>query len=309
MAEASSRLAVTALIGNAALAAAKYVVAAFSGSGALFAEAVHSSVDTCNEALLLLGIQRSERSADPGHHFGQAREIHFWSFVAAILVFGIGAGVAISKGIERLEAPVALQRVGWIYLVLAVALAFQLGSWIAAWRRIGAAGTGRPLLAALREAKDPALFPLVFADTAGIAGLLVALAGVFCSDRLGWLWADGMAALAVGGILALAAVMLLVETRSFFVAEATEPHIVEDIMGVAGRAAFVNGVNEVRTMQFGPSDILVNLSVDVRDHLTAGEVERGIAVLEAELRARHPGISRVFIEIQAGDGPGEEGRE
>jgi cation diffusion facilitator family transporter len=300
VAKASSRVAIVALIGNAALAAAKYVVAGFSGSGAMFAEAVHSTVDTGNEALLLLGIQRSERG-DARHQVDHGREIHFWSLVTGILLFGLGGGVAISKGIEKLEALQPLAHAGWAYLVLAVALVFQSASWGVTWRQLGEAAAGRPLVTALRQAKDPALFPLIFADTGAIAGLLVALAGVFASDRLGWLWADGAAALVVGMILVLAAVLLLVETRALLVGAAAEPHLIEDIIGVAGRASFVNGVNEVRTMQLGPSDILVNLSVDARDNVPAGEVERGVAALEAELRGRHPEISRVFVEIQAGE--------
>ena len=142
----------------------------------MFAEAVHSTVDTGNEALLLLGMQRAERPGDARHQFGHGKEIHFWSFVVAILLFGLGAGVSIAKGIDKLEAQQPLQHAGWAYLVLAVALLFQLGSWIVAWRQLGTAGAGRPLLTALRQAKDPALFPLIFADTGAIAGLLVALA-------------------------------------------------------------------------------------------------------------------------------------
>jgi cation diffusion facilitator family transporter len=301
LAKASTRVAIGALIGNAALAAAKYVAAGLSGSAALFAEAVHSTVDTGNEALLLLGIQRAERPAGPGNEVGHGKEIYFWSLVAGILLLGLGAGVAIAKGIDRLEAQRPLEHVGWVYLVLAAALLFQVASLAAAWRQLGEARAGRPPLMALRQAKDPALLPLVFADTGGIAGVLVALAGVFGADRLGWLWSDGAAALAVGGILVLAAVLLLVETRRQMVGVAAEPHLVEDIIGVAGRAAFVNGVNEVRTMQLGPTDVVVNVSVDARDHVSAGEVERGISALEAELRARHPEISRVFVEIQAGE--------
>ena len=220
---------------------------------------------------------------------------------AALLLFGLGAGFAIAKGIDKLEAQQPLEHVGWAYLVLAVALVFQLGSWIVTWRQLGEAGAGRPLLTALRRAEDPALFPLIFADSGAIVGLLVALFGIFCADSLGWLWADGAATLAIGGTMALAAVLLLVETRGLLIGAAAEPHLIEDIIGVAGRAAFVHGVNEVRTMQVGPSDILVNLSVDARDHVSAGEVERGIAALEAELRERHPEISRVFVEIQAGE--------
>ena len=302
MAKGSTKVAITALIGNAALAAAKFVVAAFSGSGAMFAEAVHSAVDTANDVLLLLGIQRGERTAVGRDDSGHAKEVRFWSFVPAILLFGLGAGVAISKGIEKLEAQRSLEHAGWLYLILAAALVFQLGSWIAARRQLGAAGAGRPLLTALRQSKDPALFPLIFAETGAIAGLVVALAGIFGADRLGWLWADGVAALAIGGILALAGVLLLAETRGLLIGPPADPRLIDDIIGVAGRAGFVNGVNEVRTMRVGPAEILVNLSVDARDHVSGGEIERGIAALEAELRERHPEIGRVFIEIQAGEG-------
>ena len=135
----------------------------------------------------------------------------------------------------------------------------------------------------------------------------MALLGVLGSDRLGWLPADGAAALVIGVLLAAAALVLAGETRRLLVGEAASPDLVEDLIGVAGRAAFVEGVNEVRTVHFGPGDVLVNLSVDARDHLTAGEVETGVSALEAEIRARHHEISRVFIEIQAAaDGPAED---
>ena len=296
------RIAIVSLIGNAALAAAKFVVAAFSGSGAMFAEAVHSTVNAGNEALLLLGIQRAERPADALHPVGHGREFSFWSIVAAILLFGFGAGVSICKGFDKLGESRALEHVGWVYLVLGVAFLFQVGTWLATWRELGEPRAGRPLLTTLRQAKDSALFPLALAHGSALAGLALALAGVFCTDRLGWSWADGTAALAIGAVMALAAIVLLLETRGLLIGDAAEPHLIEDIMGVAGRAAFVHGVNEVRVMQFGPSDVLVNLSVDAHDHLAARDVEAGVSALEAEIRGRHPEISQVFIEIQSGEG-------
>lgn len=299
----STSVAIGALIASAVLAAAKFVAAGFSGSAALFAEAVHSTVDTGNQALLLIGFARAD-DADTGRvDLGGGRELHVWSHVAAVLLIGIGAGVAVSRGVDRLFEPLPLARTGLVYLVLLAALAFQIASWTHGVRRLGEAGAGRPLLGRLRQARDRAAAPLVFADTAGIAGLLVALAGVFLSDRLGWLRADGLAAIMVGAILAVAGILLVLETRVLMVGQAARPHLVEDIIGVAGRAPFVHGVNEVRTTRFGSSGTLVNLSVDARDDLPAAEVEIGIAALEAELRARHPEIGRVFIEIRSGEGP------
>lgn len=299
MAQGSTFVVVAALVGNAAIAATKYVAAAVTGSSAMFAEAVHSTVDTGNQALLLIGLSRAARPADARHPFGHGMELYFWAFVVAILLFGVGAGVAIYEGIQKLLAPHPLQNVGWSYAVIGVAMLFEAAAWAVAWREFARVRRGAPVLKALRQSKDPALFTVLFEDTAALLGLVAALIGVALSDRLGLLWADGAATLVIGCILAGAAVGLAIETKSLLVGEAANPALVEDVIGTAGRASFVEAVNEVRTMHFGPADILVNLSVDAKDALTAREVEQGVARLEDELKARHPQISRVFIEIQA----------
>ncbi len=313
LAGGSTRVVIAALIGNGAIAAVKFVASAVTGSGAMFAEAVHSSVDTGNQALLLVGLRRAARPADPKHPFGHGKEIYFWAFVVAILLFGLGAGVSIYEGFHKLGDQQPLQNVVWNYIVIGLSMVFEGGSWLLAWREFNRIRGTQPVLAALRQSKDPALFTVLFEDTAALLGLTAALLGVFGSAELGWLWADGAATLVIGAILAAAALMLAVETKSLLIGEAASPDLVEDILGVAGRAAFVEGVNEVRTMHFGPADVLVNLSVDARDQLSAGEVEAGISKLEAEIKAAHPEISRVFIEIQsaaASDaeiGPDDEG--
>ena len=288
LAEGAPRVVITALLGHAAIAAAKYVAAAVTGSVAMLAEAVHSTVDTGHQVLLLVGLQRAARAEHAAQRFGQGREVHFWAVVLAILLFGLGAGVSVHAGLDRLADPRPLQAVGWAYLVLAVAIAFDAGVLAVAWQAAAS--------------KGPARFVLLFAHGVALAGLGVALLGVFCSDRLGWLRADGAAALFIGVLLAAAALALAGETRRLLIGEAASPDLVEDLLGVAGAAAFVEGVNEVRTVHFGPGDVLVNLSVDARDHLTAGEVETGVSALEAEIRARHHEVSRVFIEIQAAAG-------
>ena len=303
MAGGSTRVVIGALLGNAALAAAKFVAAAFSGSGAIFAEAVHSVVQAGNHAMVLVGMQRMEAPPDPRHPYGHGNEIYFWAFVAAILVYGVGAGVALYEGVHQLRDQAPLGNVTWSYVVIGAALVFEVGAWTVAWREFSRAPEKRFSLKALRQSKNPALSTLILEDGAAVIGLLVALVGIFCADRLGWFWADGLAALAIGAIMAATAIWLAYETRGLLIGEASNPSLVEDIIGIAGQASFVEAVNEVRTLHFGPADVLVNLSVDARDHLSAGEVEGGISRLEGEIRARHPEIGRVFIEIQsAADG-------
>jgi cation diffusion facilitator family transporter len=311
LAGGSTRVVIAALLGNAAIAVTKYAAAALTGSSAMFAEAVHSTVDTGNQALLLVGMNRAERPADARHPFGHGMEIYFWAFVVAILLFGLGAGVSFYEGVHKLANPEPLRNAVWNYVVIGFAILFEAGAWIVAWREFDRVRGKLPVLRAVRQSKDPALFTVLFEDTAALLGLVAALAGVFAADRLGLLWADSVATLVIGTILAMAALLLAIETKSLLIGEAASPALVEDVIGVAGRAGFVDAVNEVRTMHFGPSDVLVNLSVDARDHLTAGEVEAGVSALEAEIKARHRDVSRVFIEIQAADKsepalPGEE---
>jgi cation diffusion facilitator family transporter len=301
LAGGSTRVVIAALIGNAAIAATKYAAAALTGSSAMFAEAVHSTVDTGNQTLLLVGMNRAERPADARHPFGHGMEIYFWAFVVAILLFGLGAGVSFYEGVQKLANPEPLRNAVWNYVVIGFAILFEAGAWIVAWREFDRVRGKLPVLRAVRQSKDPALFTVLFEDTAALMGLVAALAGVFAADRLGLLWADGVATLVIGAILATAALLLAIETKSLLIGEAASPALVEDVIGVAGRAGFVDAVNEVRTMHFGPADVLVNLSVDARDHLTAGAVEAGVSALEAEIKARHPEVGRVFIEIQAAD--------
>lgn len=299
MAGGSRKVVIAALIGNGAIAVTKFAAAMLTGSSAMFAEAVHSVVDTCNQALLLLGMRRAARAPDAAHPFGYGKEIYFWAFVVAILLFGLGAGVSVYEGVAKLRAPHPMENAGWNYLVLGAAFVFESVAWMIAFREFNRVRGDVPFFKAVRQSKDPALFTVLFEDSAAMLGLVAAFVGVFAADRLGIEWADGAATLVIGLILALAAVALAIETKGLLIGEAADEGMVADILGIAGQAGFVDGVNEVRTMHFGPEDVLVNLSVDARDSLSAGEVERGIARLEATIKERHVSVGRVFIEIQS----------
>ena len=298
MASGSRKVVIAALIGNGLIAITKFAASAVTGSSAMFAEAVHSVVDTGNQALLLYGLKRAERPADAAHPFGYGKEIYFWAFVVAILLFALGAGISLYEGVYKVLEPHALESAGWNYIVLGCVMVFEACAWWVAFREFNRVRGKVPIFTAVRQSKDPALFTVLFEDSAAMLGLVAAFVGVFCADRLGIAWADGAASIAIGVILALAAIALAIETKGLLVGEAADDRLVAEIVGMAGQAGFVDGVNEVRTLHFGPDDILVNLSVDARDALTADVVEAGISRLETEIKARHPAVRRVFIEIQ-----------
>ncbi len=288
-----------ALAGNTAIAIMKIMAAIYTGSSAMLSESIHSIVDTGNQGLLLYGMRRAARPADERHPFGYGRELYFWAFVVAILIFAVGAGVSIYEGIHRVQHPEPMTSPVVNYVVLAFAMFFEGGVWWVAFRAFNATRGRRSLLAAIRESKDPSIFTVLLEDTAAILGLLVAFAGIALSQWFGIPELDGLASIVIGCILAGAAMLLAQETKGLLIGEGADPAIVQEISRVLSAHSAIDRVNEILSMHQGPNDILVNVSVEFRDGLEIGAVERHTAAIEREIKARIPGARRVFIEAQA----------
>lgn len=288
-----------ALAGNSAIAVTKIAAAIFTGSSAMFSEAIHSMVDTGNQTLLLYGMRRARRPADKHHPFGYGREIYFWAFVVAILIFAVGAGVSIYEGIEKVKHPEPITNAGINYIVLSFAMVFEGGAWWIAYRAFDSTRGKRSLLAAVRDSKDPSIFTVLLEDTAAMLGLLIAFIGIALGQWLEIPELDGVASIGIGCILAGAAMLLARETKGLLIGEGASPEIVEEIRQVLGGQSAIERVNEILSVHLGPDDILVNVSVEFRDGLEVGAIERHTAAIEREIKARIPGARRIFIEAQA----------
>jgi cation diffusion facilitator family transporter len=301
----STGVVLVALGCNLAIAAAKFVAYSMTGSSAMLSEAIHSFVDTSNQALLLHGMKRSKRPADAKHPFGYSMELYFWSFIVAILLFSLGSGVAIYEGVEKLHNPHPLENVHVNYIVLAIAIAIEGFSTYKALTEFNKQRGDDGLVAALRSSKDPALFAIVLEDLAALAGLLVALAGVFAADKLGMPQADGIASILIGFILAAVAAFMSIEIRSLIVGEAASPTVrsglVNLIKAETGAGKPIRVINEIRTMHLGPHDVLVAASVDFNDSETAASVEATTARLERAVKAKYPEVQQFFIEVQGAE--------
>ncbi len=217
---------IATMIGNALIAVAKFVAGILTGSATMLAEAAHSLVGAGAQAMLIVGGRRARRPADAGHPFGYGKELYFWTFVGSVLLFAVGAGLAIGYGAQRLIDPQPIENPAVAYRILALSLVFQLVTLTLAWRRFDqrrdVEAPGEGLLDELRRSRDPARYSVLFSGAAAVAGIVVALIGVYLSDRVGMLWADGAAALAVGGVMALAAMLSAAETRTLLVGESAE---------------------------------------------------------------------------------------
>jgi cation diffusion facilitator family transporter len=297
MASGSSKLAVyAALAGNLAIAVIKFAAAVFTGSSAMLSEAIHSVVDTGNQALLLYGMHRAALPADEQHPFGYGKELYFWSFVVAILIFGLGAGFSIYEGVQGVLQPSVVENVMLSYVVLGLSLLFEMGAGFMALRQFLAEKGDLGFFAAVRRGKDPALFTVLFEDGAAILGLMIAMAGIFLGQYLQLPWLDGAAAIAIGLVLAGVAMFLAYECKALLIGEAAEPYVVESCRALLNGDRRVVRVAEVRTMHLGPRDILLAADLDIADGLTSAGVEAATAELETKLRENFPEIRRIYLK-------------
>jgi cation diffusion facilitator family transporter len=300
MASASSmKVVIAALIGNGLIAITKFSAAFYTGSSAMFSEAVHSIVDTGNQALLIFGLKRSDRPADERHPFGYGKEVFFWAFVVAILLFAVGAGVSIYEGVHRLHAPEPVSSPIINYIVLGLAMIFEGGAWWVAYKEFNRIRGTRSWFRAVVEVKDPSILTVLMEDSAAMLGLMVAFVGIFLSDALDMPMLDGVASIVIGCILAGAAALLAYETKALLIGEAASPRVVSSVRSIAAAEQNISHTNEILTMHVGPEDILVNLSVDFRDGVPSEAIEATISRMERQIKATHPRVTRVFIEVQS----------
>lgn len=298
MASGSKKVIFAALIGNAAIAVTKFIAAGLGGSAAMLSEGIHSLVDTGNQVLLLVGLKRATKPASARFPFGHGNEIYFWSFVVAISIFAVGAGVSIYEGVKHVIHPNELEDPTLNYVVLGLAMVFEAGAWWMALREFRRTQGRRGWFAAVREGKDPTLFVVLFEDTAAMLGLMVAFLGILGAQLTGLAWLDGLASVVIGLILGGTAVWLAVETQSLLIGEAAEPEVVDGVREIVAREGSVVAVKEVLTLHMGPNYILVNLSVDFADEGSARDLERAVARMDDSIRAAFPRVKRVFIEAE-----------
>ena len=306
MASGSKKVIYAALVGNGLIAVTKFVAASITGSSAMFSEGIHSLVDTGNQGLLLFGIWRSKRPADEKHPFGYASEIYFWAFVVAIMIFAIGAGISLYEGIQKTLHPHPITDPTINYVVLGLAMAFEGVAWYIAFREFETTRGKRTIFEAVAESKDPTVFTVLFEDTAAMIGLFVAFVGIMGAQMLGIPELDGVASIVIGLILAGTAIVLARETMGLLIGEAAAPEIVDRIREIVEGNKSVVALNEIRTLHRGPNDVLLALSVDYKNNISAGKVENTNYAMELEIKEEFPVVKRLFIEVQSAAHHAEE---
>jgi len=309
MSHSSKRVIYAAAIANFMIAVFKFVGAALTGSSAMFSEGVHSLVDTGNQGLLLLGLKKSNKPPDKKHPFGYGREMYFWSFVVAIAIFGLGAGVALWEGAHKILEPTPLSAdtfsvfgfdVGFQYIVLAIlfgAMLVEGRSWWIAYQEFKQDAGDNGFIQSIRDAKDPVVAVVLVEDTAAVIGLLIAFVGISCAYYFHNPLIDAYATVGIGFVLAVVSVFLAAECKSLLIGEAASQDVIDGVDAIATQFSSVEFTNEIITYHVGPQDIVVCMSLDF-GAVSADEVEATVSAIEEQAKAEFEDISRIFIEAQ-----------
>lgn len=294
----SKKVIYAALLGNLLIAITKFAAAAWTGSSAMLSEGVHSLVDTGNEVLLLYGLRRAARPPDVARPFGYGREIYFWTFIVALLVFALGAGVSFYEGIVHMRNPEPVESPMVNYAVLGLSLVFEGGSWWVALKEFRRAKGSLGYFRAVRESKDPTTFTVLFEDSAALLGLLIALIGIGAAQAFDRPELDGLASIGIGVVLAVTAIVLARETKGLLMGEAAHPDVQASILSIAQADPAVERANGVLTVHMGPQQVVAALSADFEDDLTTAEIEACVRRIETQVKGSHPEITTLFIKPQ-----------
>jgi cation diffusion facilitator family transporter len=294
----SQKVIYAALLGNLLVAITKFAAFGVTGSSAVLSEAVHSLVDTGNELLLLYGLRRSRVRPDRAHPLGHGRELYFWSFVVALLVFALGAGVSFYQGVVHLREPAPLHDPTVNYVVLALAFVFEGSSWWVAVKLLRATKGSVGYLEAMRRSKDPGSFAVVLEDSAALIGLFIAFAGIVASHLFQRPEFDGAASIGIAVVLGMTAIFLARETKGLLIGEPAYPEVEASILRIAANDAAVAHVNGLLTVQVGPDNVVAALSAEFHDRLTAPDIESCVNRVEEAIQSAHPYITALFIKPQ-----------
>ena len=295
---ASTKVIFAALIGNTAISITKFFAAFTTGSSAMMSEGIHSLVDTGNQILLLYGMKQAKKPADEAFPFGHGKEIYFWSFVVAILIFAVGSGVSIYEGIIHVLHPVQIENAMVNYIVLGLALLFEGGAWFFAFKEFGKVKGKRGYIEAVKSGKDPSMFVVLFEDSAAMLGLLIAILGIWLTQVTGIAVFDGIASILIGLILGGTAIWLAIETKGLLIGEGANKSVVASIRQIAESFDEVENVNELLTMHMGPDFILVNISIRFKRSQLTREIEAIIQEIDSAIKAKHAIVQRVFVEAE-----------
>jgi len=295
-AHGSNKAIVFALAGNMLIAIIKYIVAFITGSAAMLAESIHSTADSFNQVLLLIGHKRAKKSPSEMHSFGYANEVFFWSLMVAVLLFFVGALFSIYEGVHKLMHPEELKNVYWIFAVLISSILIEAKSFQVAYSEFRKT-TSLPFVKAIKASTHVSLIVVVLEDSAAMAGLFIVLISTTLARFVNPVF-DAIGSITVGLLLLTVSILLIAEVKNLIVGESMPRESRQVIRNVIHKYKQIRHINRLQTMVMGDSKYLVLLSVDIHDDMKGSEAEDVIEKVKLDLKKEIPEIGTLYIEIK-----------
>jgi cation diffusion facilitator family transporter len=295
----SKKTILAAMGANFAIAVAKAAAGLLGRSPALLAEAAHSVADTMNQVFLLVSLSLGDRKPDEEHPFGYGKERFFWAFLAAVFIFVSGAVFSLYEGLHTLLGGGLVETT---FVILYAVLGFSLlAEGLSLYRAVTqvrgeARAEGERVSSYLRRSTDPTVRTVLFEDSAAVTGVVLALLGVALHQLTGKTLWEGLASVAIGLLLVVVAYVLGRDTKGLLIGEAARPEERKLLREVIAAHPEVEEVLELLTMHLGPNALLVAVRLDLRDDLTAGQVEHLSNQIDHELRHAVREVSQVFLD-------------
>ncbi len=296
----SKKAVIAALVANLFIALFKLAAALLSRSSSMLAESYHSFSDTLNQVLLLYGLKRSQKPADVDHPFGHGKAQYFWSFVVAMLLFGIAGTLSVREGYHKIFNPEPIQRIGLAYLALAVAALFESYALHIAIRSIQAekrAEEHSSFLEAVKHSKNPIILTVLFEDSLALAGLIIAAAAITIVHFTGLLIVDAIASMVIGILLMIFALFLAYETKNLLVGESVTPRKRNLLLKAISSFTEVERVISLKTMHLGPDEVLVTVEINYNDDISVGDMESLNDRIENRIKEIIPN-AKIYLEAE-----------
>ena len=297
MQEGSRRAIVAAFFANLGIAVAKFVGFIITGSAALLAETGHSLADTGNQALLMLGGKRAKQPPDGQHQFGYGNERYFWAFVVALVLFSMGGLFALYEGIQKLRYPHVADSIGVAIGILVAAVALESFSLLTAVREVRhIKPADMSYWCFVRTSKHPELPVVLLEDVGAEIGLVFALLGVLltsATDNPRW---DALGSVAIGVLLVIIAGILAIRMKALLIGESASGADQQAIVEALRSADRVERVIHLRTLYFGPEELMVAAKLGFAPAMTVGELAAAVDAAEAAVRERVPAVGLIYIE-------------
>ena len=291
---------IAALFGNLGIALFKLFAALIGGSSSMLAESYHSFSDTLNQVLLLYGLKRSRKEPDELHPFGHGKEQFFWSFMVAIILFGIAGTLSVREGYHKFLRPEPISHIGLAYLAIVVGLIFESFAFRIAVSNIKKdmkTEQHRNFIEAIKRSKDPTTLTVFFEDSLAIAGLLIAAIAITLVRMTGILIIDAIASIAIGVLLMIFAFFLAFETKKMLVGEAVTPLKRRRILKAVKSFDEVKKVISLKTMHLSSDEVLVTLELNYKDELIVDELEIVNDRIEKKIKEIIPN-AKIYLEAE-----------